>query len=380
MKTTGSLVNALEQGRYPASFLNEPASAAERAPLLVSDPIDLSTAPHGSFFTDPAHRRFVPSPIQTVQLGPGHVCAPDGIVVVKGKIVRETLRNVPTWRTESCVASITANRDAVFREGLSFEETDVPGEHFVGMSAAWQNYSHWMSEVLPRLVVYLQMRKSRPKLKLLLPRFAAGSFQDVTLQLLGIQEQSVHRLAPKTFGSFRQLYAVFGIDLFAVSPLVAHAAWILGTAYAAQVPERAAPAPAERLYIHRRADMTRKVSNFDEILPVLTEYGFRVVEFEDASLVDQIALMRGARFVVAEHGAGAANCMFCQPGAILLELFNPACVQPAHWSLASRCGLGYGFMVGTHDPGPNGQARLDWNADYTIAPARLRENLARLLG
>jgi hypothetical protein len=380
MKTTGSLAGALERGRYAASYLNEPPSTAERSPLLLSDPVDLAIAPLGAHFTDPARRRFEPASIQTVQLGAGHVCGPDGIIVVKGKIVRETLRHVPTWRPDSCVAAIRPGKDVLFREDLTFARQARPGEHFVGMCAPWKNYSHWMCEVLPRLVVYLQMRKARPGLKLILPQFPAGSFQDETLQLLGIDEASIHRIAPKGFDGFRQLFAVFGIDLFAVSPLVAHAAWMLGSAWAARTPERELPPASERIYIHRRSDMARKVGNFDEIAPVLAAFGFRIVEFEDASLFEQIALMRGARVVIAEHGAGAANCMFCQPGAVLVELFNPACVQPAHWSLASRCGVGYGFMVGTHDGGPDGRARLDWNSDYTIDPARLSQTLARLLG
>ena len=84
-------------------------------------------------------------------------------------------------------------------------------------------------------------------------------------------------------------------------------------------------------------------------------------------LHDQVARMRAASCLVAEHGAGLANMLFCEPGTPVAELFSPATVQPAFWSLASRCGLPFGFMVGD----PVGDVP-SWNGNYVLDPAKLQ--------
>ena len=62
----------------------------------------------------------------------------------------------------------------------------------------------------------------------------------------------------------------------------------------------------------------------------------------------------------------------------MLELFNPACVQPAHWVMASMCDLEYGYVVGEHVALPHAP-RADWNTDYAVAPESLAQALQVML-
>jgi hypothetical protein len=71
------------------------------------------------------------------------------------------------------------------------------------------------------------------------------------------------------------------------------------------------------------------------------------------------------------------NLLFCQSGARVLELFNPACVQPAYWSMASASRLQYGFVVGNHVVS-EGRPLPDWNTDYKIDSAMLADALDTL--
>jgi capsular polysaccharide biosynthesis protein len=370
--------DVLKQDGHDAPIVIEPASTVPRTPFVFNDEVDNTLSPYGWFFNDPKAFKFSPAPVRAIAFGRAHVCGVDGIVICKDGIIRETLKHIAHWRADSGVASFGADESCSFRDDLTFPASVNAGE-YVGIKGGWFNYAHWMCEAVPRLVVYQQMLKSRPGLKVILPEFDRGSFQDLTLSLLGIDESRIFRIQPKHMETFERLYVVFGIDLFSISPLMAHAAWLMRTAYAAQQPQPNAPAGRRRIYIHRGAGTSRRVANFDKVRPVLESMEFSIVEFEDTSLFEQIETMRNAAIVIAEHGAGAANLMFCQPGTLAVELFNPACVQPAHWSLASRCGMSYGYMIGEHFPGPDGDAPLSWNSDYTIHPKRLRKALRQHL-
>jgi hypothetical protein len=123
----------------------------------------------------------------------------------------------------------------------------------------------------------------------------------------------------------------------------------------------------------------RRVSNFDAVSAVLQRYGFVVVSFEQTPLAEQIAVMGGARLFIGEHGAGLANVLFCQPGARVLELFNPVCVQPAFWTLAGVSGLDYGFVVGRH-VATEYRPEPDWNSAYEVPLDRLETAIKAMIG
>ena len=128
----------------------------------------------------------------------------------------------------------------------------------------------------------------------------------------------------------------------------------------------------ERIYIRRSG--ARCVINFDELGTLLHHRGFRIVSFENMAFDEQISIMRAARYVIAEHGAGVSNVMFCRNGARLLEMFNAFGAQPAHWALASLCGVGYGYVIGDH---PGGQ--LHGNSDYIMPQRTLIEAVDDML-
>ena len=112
------------------------------------------------------------------------------------------------------------------------------------------------------------------------------------------------------------------------------------------------------------------MTNFTDLRQIILRHGYEIVVPDGMSMADQIMAMLSATHVAAEHGAGLANVLFCKPGGRVLELFNPACVQPAFWSVAGAAGAAFGYLVGSHVPTPE-RPVLDWNSSYSIAPGAL---------
>jgi capsular polysaccharide biosynthesis protein len=116
------------------------------------------------------------------------------------------------------------------------------------------------------------------------------------------------------------------------------------------------------------------VKNERAVLEVLGDCGFRTVTLDGLKVADQAALFRDAEVIVAAHGAGLANLVFCRPGVKLIELFSPAYVNVVFWKLLSQIpDARYGYVIGT------GRASVEAvAADMVINLEDLRRVLGRL--
>ncbi|MES2375227.1 MAG: glycosyltransferase family 61 protein [Bacteroidota bacterium] len=95
----------------------------------------------------------------------------------------------------------------------------------------------------------------------------------------------------------------------------------------------------ERIYISRKA--RRKLTNEAEVIKVLKEFNFDIIEDTPKSVAEQITLYKNAKVIIGPHGASYTNIINCQPGTILIELF-PAGYYPDYFrSLSTSLGLQY---------------------------------------
>ena len=101
----------------------------------------------------------------------------------------------------------------------------------------------------------------------------------------------------------------------------------------------------ERIYVSRAKAARRRVANEVELASALAAAGFATVYLEELGWAEQIAVFRAARVVVAPHGAGLANLVFCAPGTRVVELVGREYFNPTFWRLAALGGLDYRPMV-----------------------------------
>jgi capsular polysaccharide biosynthesis protein len=50
--------------------------------------------------------------------------------------------------------------------------------------------------------------------------------------------------------------------------------------------------------------------------------------------------------VLAPHGAGLSNIVFCQPGTKVIELFAPTYIPPCYRIISNICGLEHYYLIG----------------------------------
>jgi hypothetical protein len=107
-----------------------------------------------------------------------------------------------------------------------------------------------------------------------------------------------------------------------------------------------ATAPEQLLFVSRGATPLRRLVNEAELMADLLDFDFEFFLPKSDDHASQIEAFRSARIVVAVHGAALTNLLFCQPGALVIELFPSNHIKSTYCWLAMRLGLRYRAVIG----------------------------------
>jgi capsular polysaccharide biosynthesis protein len=203
------------------------------------------------------------------------------------------------------------------------------------------NYFHWFIDTLPKLYMARKANLLETLDWFLVPAFKY-SFQKEYLQLLGIDESKIIR-----GDKVRHILAEELIVPSATRGTNIHIPeWICQFYRNEILPEAAGDIkPTNRIYISRNDSQKRRVLNERDLLPVLEKHGFEIHQLGNKSTEEQIRLFASANFVVAPHGAGLANLIYCAPGTKVLEFFPGGYVKQTFYDLSNKCNLDYRYVI-----------------------------------
>ena len=98
-----------------------------------------------------------------------------------------------------------------------------------------------------------------------------------------------------------------------------------------------------RIYITRKhAPGGRRILNEVEVMRVLEPHGFVPCVLESLSIEEQISLFYDAEMVVAPHGAGLTNILYCQD-IDLIELHPTPAIMPHYYYMT--CAMGHRYRA-----------------------------------
>ena len=101
--------------------------------------------------------------------------------------------------------------------------------------------------------------------------------------------------------------------------------------------------------------------NEDEVIETVEAFGYEVVTLSGLDLGSQARLFAAASHVIAPHGAGLSNLVFCPPGMPVCEFHMDTYLNWCNRRIAAMRGLKYGCIIGrtmdSHDPGWPHEAR-----------------------
>ena len=134
--------------------------------------------------------------------------------------------------------------------------------------------------------------------------------------------------------------------------------------FGAAIVQRAnAPAPGlKRIYVSRRDSKNRATANEADVEAFMTARGIHCVTLSGLSFPEQVALFNGAELIVASHGAGLANTVFCRPGTRVVEFAPTSYMNPCFLKIGQTLDLNwelYGFAA----PQAARQQEISWSVD-----------------
>ena len=297
------------------------------------------------------------------------LASPEGLLFQGTKILPESFAfpyHLDQWKRRSILKFLTKNY--VFRKRRRIDAEAL------WITDYWSTgYFHWVADALTRLfVVGDRLRDTLPRdLLLVLPgKFKNFEFVEPSLKAFGVTK--VDFIADDEFIEFRSLLmpshtapsghynadAIRGVRS------------VLLSAYGDRSSE------GQRLYISRRIAAKRRIINEDEIVPILSRFGFETVRTEELSFEQQVQVCSRARYVVSNHGAGLTNTLFmCEGGSILELRHQTDCINNCFFTLASALDLNYFYQTCAAQ-----NTKADpHEADLLVDPDELEQNLRLLV-
>jgi len=135
------------------------------------------------------------------------------------------------------------------------------------------------------------------------------------------------------------------------------------------------------IYISRKNEQIRKVENEDEVIQLLTSYGFKVIDVMDLAFYQQVMLFSTCKVFVSIHGAALTNAMFMPQGGKVLELYRSLTegdtwMNICYYNLVTASGLGYYYQFCKH--GANADNNID-KVNIIVDIPLLEKNLKLML-
>jgi capsular polysaccharide biosynthesis protein len=95
------------------------------------------------------------------------------------------------------------------------------------------------------------------------------------------------------------------------------------------------------IYVARTDTAGRTLRNEAEIIQRLEAMGFEIFIGSQHSVAEQVKVFREARLIVAPHGAGLTNLLFCQPKTVVVEWQQSGYFNTGMMRLAQLQNLNY---------------------------------------
>jgi hypothetical protein len=214
-------------------------------------------------------------------------------------------------------------------------------------TAGGEGYFHWLTDALPRLEI---IRKTLPEGLVGIDKFVVNKGIPIineTLKLLGIPPDNL-------------IFANSHLHIQAKNLIVPSLPgstgdppdWVIAFLRETFLKNKASISLRTKLYISRSKANYRKVTNEEDVLECLSTFGFTPIWLEEHDLATQVALFANAEFIIAPHGAGLTNLIWCNPSTKVLEIFSPNYVNVCFWAIANQVGMEYFYLIGDGEKPP----------------------------
>jgi hypothetical protein len=215
-----------------------------------------------------------------------------------------------------------------------------PTDAVASLIPRYQNYYHWMITEVPKIRYLSRYAEHYDENVTLLIPANSPHYVTETLELLGWPSSRVAHINGPTLVPQKLLIPSWSMEPVDYS-------WVRKKILASinkQAIGTTVPSTADNnVYVSRANAIERRVVNEDEVVNVLSEFGFSRYLLEERSVAENASLFDNADIVVGPHGAGLTDIIF-STDSTLVELFG-AKIKDPYKRLAAEVGVEYESML-----------------------------------
>ncbi|MFO7090769.1 glycosyl transferase [Arthrospira platensis PCC 7345] len=288
------------------------------------------------------------------------VCNATAIINAEGEMLPQFSRFYPT-PLPGCRNHDPRRHPILAKDGLTEAEA-IAGTVAVVSGISGSVYFHWMVDVLPRLEILRQAGYNWQDIDRIVVNSIRHPFQRETLQRLGIPESQIVESDIHPHIQADQLL----VPDFA-GPVGYPPPWVLAWHRRTWLQEdtlgvnlnsegflelsdtqksKLGQKTPKLIYISRHSAKYRRLLNEEAIAALLQQRGFITISPETLSVAEQAQVFSQAEVIVASHGSGLTNLIFCQPETTIIELMSPHYIRPYFWGLSRQLGLHHYYITG----------------------------------
>lgn len=212
---------------------------------------------------------------------------------------------------------------------------------------AGSGHFQWVFESLARLWT-IEQQPDLHDLPLIV-QDSLTRWQDELLQLLGYGAERRVEVPVDAMLECRELHAASLVSAgHFISPMaIQH--------LRRELARRIAPAldAPRRIYLSRQDASTRKLANEAELLPLLEQHGFAVVDAQGMSAAEQLALFQSAEIILGVEGAVLVNLLIAPAHARIGVIVARGLYQPRHYYVSAPIGHDFTYLCAEPDYASN---------------------------
>ena len=274
--------------------------------------------------------------------------SPYGLVFKNGLIVKESLYRIFNFSRYRQLPSF-------YKKILLSKFVRIEGNCIVAHHSWYDNYYHWLIEIMPRLFLLKDLSETST----LLIHENIKAFHKEMLaffnfkEIVFIKEHELAKVKNITFPSYNRKDKKINLTTSFSDPgmnknlLKETSKWIISKTAVKKTETHS------KIYISRNKALHRRVLNEDELTSFLSSQGFITLYFEDYEFSKQVNFINNAKIIVGVCGAGLSNILFMKEGTHVINLIHQDVHEFCFYNIANCVDVNYSHFTCEGNQKPN---------------------------
>ena len=241
---------------------------------------------------------------------------------------------------ESCIATEIYkqySKGYKFFLKFAFPQFNFSKKRFALITDEWtSNYYHWHIFALGKLAVLKEENLIENSLFILPRKYQKYPFAIASMEKFGVKKEQIVFLRRKSNIKVAELPLIKNPQNHPILFNNIQQTLIEGV--------KGRNDFGDKIYISRANMSARYVENEEEMMAMLTKYGFKKLIADKFSYAEQIAIFSQAKYLISPHGAALTNMLFMPKNSYVLEFatgFHPLKPLTDFYKLASMLNINY---------------------------------------